>query len=271
VAGTLERLRLGGIRAWIVSSAPEAADVRAALPGIAAEAAKGAPLSTHNRMNRVWRLSPPGRDARYILKMAWNNPAYPPGRRFFRLLRLLFTMPEIRAMRLAGELAAAGFATLRPLACWRQRVPGRGPCHFFLYPEVAARGSLADFLGRRADGWPFFARLGAKTRDAWARALRKMHEAGFLHLDPAPGNVLLKPGAPEEPGEGDFVWIDVESLRRSAGGPARTARERWRRVRSMTTLLRVFSPGELEAFAAAYAGADDPTGWLALFRRAAAR
>ena len=180
-------------------------------------------------------------------------------------------MPAVRAMRLALAFAAAGFAVLRPVACWRERRPGMGLCHFFLYPEVAARGSLADFIVFRENGMPVFRDFPAKTRDALARALRRVHEAGFLHLDPAPGNVLLRPDAPAVPEEKDFVWIDVESLRKGRAGEAATRGEKRRRAFSMDRLLRVFPPGEREAFAATYAGDDDPAGWIDLFRQSAAK
>lgn len=264
-----EALRLPGIRAWIAPAAPEAAAVRAALPHLANAAESFPVLPTHNRMNRVRRIAVPGAEGPFILKEGWCNPAYPWGRRFCRRVRLWTSMPAVRAMRLAAAFAAAGFAVLRPVACWKERRPGKGLCHFFLYPEVAARGSLADFVVFREDGMPVFRDFPAKTRDALAHALRKMHEAGFLHLDPAPGNVLLKPGAPAGPGEEDFVWIDVESLRQGRAGKAATRREKARRACSMDRLLRVFPPGELEAFAAAYAGDADPGDWIALFRQAA--
>lgn len=267
MAFVFEEIRFPGLHAWLMPEMPEAKPLRAVLPTLADEAERFPLLPTHNRMNRVRRISFAGLEGTYILKEAWCNPVYPWGRRFCRQVRLWTSMPFLRAIRLAAELAAADFSTLRPVACWKERRPGKGLSHYMLYPEVAARGSLADFLSYRANGQPFFRGLPEKTLAAYARSLRAIHEAGFLHVDPAPGNVLLRPDAPDEPEERDFVWIDVESLRRTAPGKARTARERARRARSLERLTRVFDSDALEAFTRSYAGEDGADAWRAPIRR----
>jgi hypothetical protein len=266
-SSNLLSVRLPGLRAWLDASTPFAALLRDRLPAIAAIPPGFAKIPTRNRMNEVWEGRLDGLPFPLVLKRGWINPVYPLDRRIARQVNLALKNTYRRALELAPRLEAVSFPTVRPLLCWK-RIPRLLPAETgILYPKIEADGSLRRYLRDAPSGNPYDRRLLAPlpTLRALARLLRTLNAAGFVHLDPAPQNVLLRPGAADPPLEADFVLIDVEAFRPLPGSRPDSPANRHRRLIALERLVPYIRSSDLPAFAEDFAlSGESPDAWLPL-------
>ena len=262
-------IRLPGLRAWLDAAHPFAPVLRERLPEIAAIPPGFAKIPTRNRMNEVWEGRLDGIPAPLVLKRGWINPVYPLDRRIARAVNLACKNPFRRALELAPRLEAVPFPAVRPVLCWK-RIPRLFPAETgILYPKIEADGSLHRYLRNAPSGNPYDRRLLAPlpTLRALGRLLRTLNAAGFVHLDPAPQNVLLRPGAADPPVEADFVLIDVEAFRPLPGPRPDAPRARYRRALALERLVPYIRTADLLAFAEGFAlPAESPGSWLPALR-----
>ncbi len=110
------------------------------------------------------------------------------------------------------QLAAVGVPTIRPVALGEQRKRKFLFENFLVTPEVPGTTPLDEFAVRDLSAWPEPRR--SRVRRALARELgvvtARLHEAGFLHADFHPGNILVRFPNRDEP---ELIMIDLDALR----------------------------------------------------------
>jgi tRNA A-37 threonylcarbamoyl transferase component Bud32 len=140
----------------------------------------------------------------------------------------------------ALAVAARGVATIEPLAVG-ETVRGAGPRNSFLLTRTLPEARpLNSFLENTLPQWPSLRRHRLRRRLAVAlgELLARLHDAGIMHLDLHPGNLLVRLDADDRP---ELFLIDLHALR--LGGPlswrARRANlvvlNRWFTLRSERT------------------------------------
>lgn len=148
-----------------------------------------------------------------------------------------FLVPDIRAMarqwfrrgkgrnegRRAVRLAAIGVDTIDPIALGEQRKRSFLFENYLVTQAIPETVPLDQFVEDRLPG--MFPARAAKVRQALARAIAELtahlHEAGFLHQDFHPGNLLVRFDADDRP---HLSLIDLDALRmtrRVGAGAAR--------------------------------------------------
>lgn len=261
-------IRRPGLRAWLDASFPGASVLESLLESIAAIPPSFTPIPTKNRMNKVWEGRLEGLSDPFILKKGWCNPIYSLNRRIDRRVNLAFTNRFLRSMEISSRLAGLGIAATRPVLCWKKTV------HLFpkeigvLYPKIEAADSLLRYGGKTADGSFRFRNLPPETARAWGLHTRRMNEAGLLHVDPAPQNILLRPGAADPPTAADFIYIDIEAFRALPVRDPASPLGRWHRALAMNRGIRCFAPADLAAFCEGFAfPSESPAAWLRFFTR----
>ncbi len=260
-------LRRPGIRAWIDPSHPCAPLLADRLEAIVDIPTTFTPIPTRSRSRRVWEGRLDGIPFPVVVKQGWVDPGYPLDRRIARRVSLACHNPFRHALENSIRLAAAGFPAARSILAWKKY---RGPFPVeegILYPKVEASGPLRRSLQAPATGNPFDRRLHLPpaTLAALGRYLRALSEAGFVHLDPTPQNILLRPGAADPPTEADFIFIDVEAFRPLPSTSPDAPRARRARARSLAPLLPYIPSADLPLFAAHYAlPSESPSSWLPL-------
>jgi tRNA A-37 threonylcarbamoyl transferase component Bud32 len=109
-------------------------------------------------------------------------------------------------------LAATGVPTIWPVALGEQRKRKFLFENYLVTLEVADSIPLDEFVVERLPDWPEPRR--SRVRQKLAMALgamtARLHDAGFLHVDFHPGNILVRFTAPDEP---DLVMLDLDALR----------------------------------------------------------
>jgi tRNA A-37 threonylcarbamoyl transferase component Bud32 len=131
----------------------------------------------------------------------------------------------------AVSLTARGLETIQPLA-WG-RLPGRWPSESWLVTRGREAISLSDWLAR-----PMSPRVRRHFASTFAGFVAHLHDAGVVHPDPHPGNLLVETG-PD--GSLQFVLVDLHAVR--PGPPAGGARSmanlvlfnRWFQLRASRT------------------------------------
>lgn len=259
------RIRRPGLRAWLASSFPYTPALESQLGQIAAIPPTFTPIPTRNRMNKVWEGTLPGLPGTFIIKLGWCNPVYPLDRRVARRVNMALNNRFLQSMELSFRLDAIGFPSVRPVLCWK-KIPRLLPTEIgILYPKVEAPSSLYRYLDTPDDRPWCFRNLPPETARAWGRHTRRLNEAGLLHIDPAPQNVLLRPGAADPPIESDFIYIDTDAFR-PMPFPAASPLGRYCRAAAMDRALTLFTPSDLIPFCEGFAlPSESPAAWQRLF------
>ena len=258
------RIRRPGWCVWLDTSHPLAATLRERIGEIVSIPPSFTPIPTLNRMSKIWEGPLDGLPGSFIIKQGWNNPVYPIDRRIARAVNLASKNRFLRSMEIAARLEAIGFKTVRPVLCWK-----KGPRLFpsetgILYPKIEAADSLIRYSPLGNGGFDLV--LPPPTARALGTLLRDLHDAGFLHMDPAPQNILLRPGAADPPTAADMAFIDIDAFRPLTSPPG-TRRNTVARVLSLHRLLcRLHSDDDLRLLCEGYSRSSSPTPWLSLFR-----
>lgn len=255
----LEKMSLPSGRLWIDRSHPAHAVVENFIASGVDVHALGHLIPTRNRMNRMYRIALPGLDAPFVLKNAYVNPGYSWHRRFTRLVRLNFTVPNVTKMELCRRVRAAGIRTLHPVACWTRRVSRWRQEHYFLYPYIHDAISLKESPWMTADD------PSSRTRQkiilqTLGRLARRLHEAGLQHVDLAYGNILVDCGWDGTADNPQLTLIDADAFQSSR----RMNNTTWRRkadVYSLRRMLGQWDEEQMHEFCSTYAR-DDHEVWL---------
>ncbi|MDX2036506.1 MAG: lipopolysaccharide kinase InaA family protein [Isosphaeraceae bacterium] len=149
-----------------------------------------------------------------------------------------FLVPDIRAKvrqwfrrgkgrnegRRALELAAIGVHTINPIALGEQRKRFFLLENYLITPAIPDTVPLDEFVERRIDRMdPDTAtRLRQEVAVGLAELTAHLHDAGFIHQDFHPGNVLVRL---DEHGKPQLSLIDLDALRRTHRLSPRAARK----------------------------------------------
>ena len=110
------------------------------------------------------------------------------------------------------QLAALGVPTIWPIALGEQRKRKFLFENYLVTAEIVNAVPLDEFAMERLPEWPEPRR--SQVRHRLARALgimtARLHDAGFLHEDFHPGNLLVRFPSVDEP---ELVMIDLDALR----------------------------------------------------------
>jgi tRNA A-37 threonylcarbamoyl transferase component Bud32 len=110
------------------------------------------------------------------------------------------------------QLADIGVPTIWPIALGEQRRRKFLFENYLVTPEIVAT-PLDEFATRELPNWPEPSRSRVRRKLAIALGVMtaRLHDAGFLHVDFHPGNILVRFPIPDEP---ELVMIDLDALRR---------------------------------------------------------
>lgn len=113
----------------------------------------------------------------------------------------------------ARKLARIGIPTITPIALGEQRRRAFLFENYLISPEIPGSRPLDQFVEEYLPTLPVAQQ--AKTRRALAREVAlltaRLHDAGFLHQDFHPGNVLVRVLGPDQI---ELAMIDLDALRR---------------------------------------------------------
>ena len=120
------------------------------------------------------------------------------------------------------QLATIGVPTIWPIALGEQRKRKFLFENYLVTPEIAEAIPLDEFAMQQLPLWPEPRRARVRQRLASALGVMtaRLHDAGFLHEDFHPGNILVRFPIEDEP---ELVMIDLDAL---AGGSTSTGRPR---------------------------------------------
>ncbi|HMB05221.1 MAG TPA: lipopolysaccharide kinase InaA family protein [Isosphaeraceae bacterium] len=109
-------------------------------------------------------------------------------------------------------LAAIGVPTITPVALGEQRRRAFLLENYLITHAIPEAVPLDEFVERRLPRWP--ERRQARVRQSLASALAvmtaRLHDAGYVHQDFHPGNILVRMGADDQP---RLAIIDLDALR----------------------------------------------------------
>jgi tRNA A-37 threonylcarbamoyl transferase component Bud32 len=111
------------------------------------------------------------------------------------------------------HLAQIGVPTIWPIALGEQRKRKFLFENYLVTPEIPHATPLDEFVVRQLPAWPELRRayVRRKLAETLAVMTARLHEAGFLHEDFHPGNILVRFPAGDDP---ELVMIDLDALRR---------------------------------------------------------
>jgi tRNA A-37 threonylcarbamoyl transferase component Bud32 len=157
-----------------------------------------------------------------------------------------FLVPDLRATlrqwvrrgkgrnegRRSAHLAEIGVPTFTPVALGEKRKRKFLFENYLVTLAVSAATPLDEFVERHLQGWPEPSR--SRVRQMLAEKLAvmtaRLHNAGLLHHDFHPGNILVRFQTGDEP---ELVMIDLDALRK-------TRRVTWKLARQNLALLDHF-------------------------------
>lgn len=110
-------------------------------------------------------------------------------------------------------LASMGIPTISPIALGERRKRGFLFENFLITPEIADTLPLDEFLEERLDDWdePMRSRIRHQIAAELGKLTARLHNAGLLHTDFHPGNLLVRMGPGDVP---ELIMIDLDALRR---------------------------------------------------------
>src|SRR5262249_40447474 len=96
--------------------------------------------------------------------------------------------------RRTGDLRAIGVPTITPIALGEQRKRLFLFATYLITPEAPDAIPLNEFIERRLPQWPPLrqARVRQRLASALAALTARLHNAGFVHQDFHPGNILVR-------------------------------------------------------------------------------
>ena len=240
-------LTASGVR-W--QAAPELID-RGVLGPDGLRLADGAAIVKHGPHCTVYRVARPGLDV--------HVKHYHPADARSRARSLLRESKARAEAGRAREAAARGVPTLEPLAVGEASAGAAARGSFLVTRTVDGARTLTAFLEEEL---PAFAparraRVRQSLAVALGRLLARMHDAGVVHADLHPGNLLLRLGPGDEP---DLYLIDLYAVR--LGPPLDWPRGRDNLVvLNRWFILRAARPDRLRCWRAYRAARALPSGW----------
>ncbi len=220
-------------------------------------------LATRNRRYRLYMFSIPSTGIDAVMKVSWDNPAYPRWRRLVIRVGDVFRDRSEAAFLGALALLRAGVPTIKPIACWTYEPSFASRESYLLYEKIDAVGSVRD-LRMKSQGsagkpvTPAVERLALLIRD--------LHRRGLWHHDLSLSNFLLSAaddgGAADQRHDGPIYVIDTDGVSER--------RMRWpifSRIREINALRRMnLAPAEIERFLRHYLGSSYKRSWLLFYR-----
>jgi serine/threonine protein kinase len=109
-------------------------------------------------------------------------------------------------------LATIGVPTITPIALGEQRKGYFLFENYLVTPEISDAFPLNEFVEKRLPQWPPArqSRVRRALAAALARLTARLHDAGFVHEDFHPGNILVRMDAEDQP---SLAMIDLDALR----------------------------------------------------------
>lgn len=218
-------------------------------------------VPTSNRRYRVYMFELPSVGIDAVMKVSWDNPAYPRWRRQVIRITEIFRDRSEAAFLGALTLLRAGVPTLKPLACWTYQPKTGSRESYFLYEKIDAACSVRDLrLGGSADDQV------TSSLERIARLLSRFHKMSLWHQDLSLSNFLISStaGRGEDPSQenGAPVYlIDTDSVKKR-----RFRLPFFARIREINALRRMnLTPAEIERFLRHYLGTSYRPGWLLVY------
>jgi tRNA A-37 threonylcarbamoyl transferase component Bud32 len=111
------------------------------------------------------------------------------------------------------QLAAIGVPTIWPIALGEQRKRKFLFENYLVTRAIVDAIPLDEFAMRQLPTWPEprRSRVRRKLAEALGVMTARLHDAGFLHVDFHPGNILVRFPSPDEP---ELSMVDLDALRR---------------------------------------------------------
>jgi tRNA A-37 threonylcarbamoyl transferase component Bud32 len=122
------------------------------------------------------------------------------------------------------HLATIGVPTITPVALGEQRKRKFLFENYLVTLEITDTTPLDEFVERRLPEWPepLRSRIRRKLARDMAVMTARLHNAGLLHYDFHPGNILVRFAAEFEP---ELVMIDLDALRKTRDVTWKLARQ----------------------------------------------
>lgn len=221
-------------------------------------------LATRNRRYRLYMFPIPSTGIDAVMKVSWDNPAYPKWRRLVIRLAEVFWDRSEAAFLGALALLRAGVPTIKPIACWTYEPSFAARESYLLYEKIDAVGSVRDLKMKtlQSTGKP-----DTPAVEHLARLVRDLHQQGLWHRDLSLSNFLLPP--PDDHG----VAFDQDTPRPIYVIDTDGVSERrfrlpfFSRIREINALRRLnLAPTESEHFLRHYLGASYRPFWLLFYR-----
>jgi hypothetical protein len=216
-------------------------------------------LRTKNRRYRLYMFPMPSTGVDAVMKVSWDNPAYPKWRRLFIRFADVFHDRSEGAFLGALALLRAGVPTIKPIACWTYEPSSASRESYLLYEKIDAVGSARDLKAT------FLQSTGKSVTPALERLallVRDLHQQGLWHHDLSLSNFLFSSNVSGHDSDGPIYVIDTDGVSER--------RIRWpffSRVREINALRRLnLAPSEIERFLRHYLGPSYRPSWLLLYR-----